>query len=275
MLIRCVVLVLLLALGAVPASADDRAVRFGVFPYVTPVQLVKFHSPLRARLEETLGRPVTLVTAPSFKAFMERTRDGEYDLALTAPHMGRLAQVRDGYQPLFKTGHVVRGIYLVPADSPIQNLQELKGKRLMMGSRVAVMCQLATRQLEEMGLQEGVNIDILTTRTHNNAMFAPLRGESDVSLTGELLFQKTGGANKDKVRIIGQTPAVPGFILVASDQLPPADVARIRAGLSSFIETPEGRAYYQATGFKNLYPVSDAEMEALQPFIAPFVKQSP
>ena len=43
-------------------------VNLGVFPYVTPVQLVKFHNPLRQRLQDTLGRPVTLVTAPSFKS---------------------------------------------------------------------------------------------------------------------------------------------------------------------------------------------------------------
>lgn len=260
------------ALWCGPARADQ-SVSLGVFPYVTPVQLVKFHSPLRQRLEETLGRPVTLVTAPTFKEFIKRTTQGEYDYVLTAPHLGRLAEYRDGYAPLVKTGHQVKGIYLVGKDSEIRTLKDIEGKSLMMVGKAAIIGQLVVRQLKELGLEDGVNMEIRTTATHNNAMYASLRGEADVSVTGILLYEKIGLEYRDKVRVIGETPGVPGFIFLASKRQSPEDKAKVQASLLGFGETPAGQQYFGPTGFKALLPVDAAEMERLQPFIEHFLKQ--
>ena len=72
--------------------ADEKTpLTLGVFPYVSPVQLAAFHAPLKDYLTKSLGRPVTLVTAPDFNSFVDRTRDGQYDIIFTAPHLGRLA----------------------------------------------------------------------------------------------------------------------------------------------------------------------------------------
>lgn len=255
------------------AAEQEAPVRFGVFPYVSPVQLVKFHNTLRVYLEEVLGRRVILVTAPSFPEFIVRTRKAQYDYVLTAPHLGRLAQYRDGYHPLVKTGHLVRGIYLVPKDSPLKTLSDLEGKSIMMVGEAAVLTQLAVRQLRELGLEDGVNLEIRRTRTQNNAMYASLRGDADVSVTGELLFQKIQKRNQDKVRVIGRTPAVPGFIMLAAPQVPAAERDKVRAALLHFNERKESIGYFRATGFKALLPVDESEMEDLQPFIERWLRK--
>ncbi len=247
------------------------AVSFGIFPYVTPVQLAKFHNPLRDYLEETIGRPVVLVTAPTFPEFVARTQQGLYDYVLTAPHLARLAQVRDGYEPLVKTGHQVQGVYLVPKESPIRSLQDIRGHSIMMVGQAAIISQMVVRQLAELGLRDGENIEIRTTRTHNNAMYAALRGESDVSVTGILLYDKINLHDRDKVRVVGHTPGVPGFILLAGNDVAGAERTRVKAALIGFADTPAGKAYVEPTGFKRLLPIDEAEMESLQPFIARFL----
>lgn len=45
-------------------------------------------SPLCQRIEKALGKRVILVSAPDFLSYVERTAKGEYDLVLTAAHMG-------------------------------------------------------------------------------------------------------------------------------------------------------------------------------------------
>lgn len=267
--------VLCLAILGLPSRVvhAGEAVSLGVFPYVTPVQLVKFHNPLRARLEEALGRPVSLVTAPSFKEFIKRTQSGVYDYVLTAPHLGRLAEYRDGYTALVKTGHQVKGIYLARKDSAIRELKDIEGKSLMMVGKAAIIGQLVVRQLKEMGLEDGVNMEIRTTATHNNAMYASVRGESDVSVTGILLYEKIGQEERDKVRVIGETPGVPGFIFLASAGQSELDKAKVRTSLLSYGETEAGQQYFGPTGFKALLPVDLAEMESLQPFIQHFLKK--
>lgn len=124
-------------------AAEKPPLVLGLFPYVTPVQLAQFHTPLKDYLARKLDRPVTLVTAPDFMSFVERTREGQYDPIITAPHLGRLAETCDGYQRLAQTGHTVQGIFLAPADSGIHRIEDLRGKRVMIAQKVSIIYQLA------------------------------------------------------------------------------------------------------------------------------------
>ena len=268
--------------AAVPADADGAAERrsaeevertnsFGIFPYVTPVQMVKFHTPLHRLLEDTLGRQVALVSAPGFLAFVHRTQKQEYDYILTAPHLGRLAEVRDGYRPIARTLHEVQGVYLVRADSAIRTLQDLEGKTLTMVGREAIITQMVEHQLRGIGLVDGENLQINFTRTHNNAMYAPLRGESDASATGILLWRKIGQDDREQVRVIGETPIAPGFILMAADYVPDEEVERVRKAVFSFGATDAGKAYFSATGFGGFAEVLPGEMQSLDPYTTYFL----
>lgn len=252
---------------------SQQAVRLGVFPYVTPVQLVRFHTPLHRLIEQVLEREAVLVSAPSFSEFVKRTREHKYDFILTAPHLGRLAQVRDGYRPIAKTLHDVQGVYLVRADSPVQTLEDLEGGTITMVGRAAIITQMVEYQLKELGLRDGENIEFRITKTHNNAMYAPLRGESDASVTGILLWRKIGQAERDKVRVIATTPVAPGFILMAAPGVSPGEVERIQEAAFAFADSEQGAEYFEMTGFKAFAPITEQEMEALDPYIEYFMNR--
>ena len=87
---------------------------------------------------------------------------------MTAPHLGRLAEKRDGYKRIAHTLHEVQGVYLTSKDSDIHNLEDLKGKLLTMVGRAAIITQMAEHQLRGLGLEDGKNITFRFTRTHNN-----------------------------------------------------------------------------------------------------------
>ncbi len=97
--------VFVLVLGPSALASENTPLTLGVFPYVTPAQLASFHTPLKDYLAKSLQRPVSLVTAPDFDSFVDRTRKGQYDIIITAPHLGRLAETRDSYKRLAQTGH--------------------------------------------------------------------------------------------------------------------------------------------------------------------------
>ncbi len=252
---------------ATGVSDASRPVVFGVFPYVSPAKLVQFHRPLKEWLESTLGRPVSLVSAPDFDTFIERTAAGRYDYILTAPHLGRLAQRRSGYQPIARTLHVVRGIYLARADSDIHSLDDLKNKTITMAARVSVIFQMAEHQLKQHGMRDGTNITIRETSTHNNAMYAPLRGESDASVTGILLWNKLGQGHKAQLRVIGTTPNAPGFFFMANPRIHESDIGRVREAIMQFHDTEEGAAYFRTTGLKGFAPITNDMLQALDPYI--------
>ena len=87
---------LLLAIGSRPAVGASDPLVFGVFPNMTAKQIVETYRPLAEALEKTLNRRVVIYTARDFATFIERTRRGEYDILLTAPHLAWLASQDPG-----------------------------------------------------------------------------------------------------------------------------------------------------------------------------------
>ncbi len=270
-LFRTVLLALTFAVSATGVSGASAPVVFGIFPYVSPAKLVQFHRPLKEWLERILGRPVSLVSAPDFDTFVKRTAARRYDYILTAPHLGRLAQRRSGYQPIARTLHVVQGIYLARADSDIHSLADLKDKTITMAARVSIIFQMAEHQLKQHGLRDGIDITIRETSTHNNAMYAPLRGESDASVTGILLWSKLGQGHKAQLRVIGRTPEAPGFFFMANPGIPKGDVNRVREAVMQFHDTEAGATYFRTTGLKGFAPITNDMLQALDPYIQFFV----
>ena len=260
-------------LGPSAASAGEKpALTLGVFPYVTPVQLAAFQAPLKDYLANSLGLPVTLVTAPDFDSFIERTRQGQYDIIITAPHLGRLAETRDGYKRVAQTSQSVQGFFLARKDSGIRKIEDLKGKTVMIAQKVSIVYQMAEQTLREKGLVPGESVTIIETRTHNNAMQAPLRGEADASVTGRLLWVLLDDKQKDQMRVIGTTPEAPGFLVMANPRMSTQEIEKIRKLLLDFNKMPGSEAYFTTNGYEKFQPVEDRVMKQLDPYIRIFLK---
>lgn len=264
----CLVLVFLAP--GLSQAADRKELSLGLFPYVTATQLVQFHSPLKNYLSRTLDVEVNIVTAPDFESFMERTQKGEYDIILTAPHLGRLAEKRDGYQRLAMTLHRVEGLFLAKKDSPINSLNDLKDKKVMIAQRISVIYQMALHTLAQKGFVDGKNITIIETKTHNNALYAPLRDEADVSVTGILLWETLGQEYKDKLKVIGHTNTVPGFVVMSHPGIPAKLKLKLQKAILDFEKTAEGKAYFESTRLKGFQPIDSKSMKELDAYTGIF-----
>ncbi|MFP5409655.1 MAG: phosphate/phosphite/phosphonate ABC transporter substrate-binding protein [Gammaproteobacteria bacterium] len=255
-----------LALTPHARAVEPAPLVLGVFPYVTPGQLAQFHTPLKDYLARRLQRPVTLVTAPDFISFIDRTREGQYDLIITAPHMGRLAETRDGYQRVAQTGHTVQSVFLARKDSGIARIEDLKGRRVMVAQKSSIIYQMAEEMLRSKGLVPGESVTLIETRTHNNAMHAPLRGEADASVTGTLLWRVLEDEQKKQLRVIGASQEMPGFMLMANRRMSAPDVAKIRGLLLDFHSVPGSESYFATTGYQRFKLIDDRVMRSMDPY---------
>lgn len=271
-LMRFLLLVFALVLGPSALASEKSPLTLGVFPYVTPAQLAAFHTPLKDYLAKNLGRPVTLVTAPDFMSFVDRTREGQYDIVFTAPHLGRLAETRDGYKRVAQTSHTVQGFFLARKDSDIRKIGDLRGKTVMIAQKVSIVYQMAEHTLRENGLVPGESVTIIDTRTHNNAMHAPLRGEADASVTGKLLWYVLDDKQKEPLQIIGTTEEAPGFLVMAHPRLATQDIDKIQKLLLDFHLKPNSESYFTTNGFEKFQAVDDRAMKGLDPYIQIFLK---
>lgn len=256
-------LVCLLAMNP-QAHAGETPLAFGIFPYQSHQQLLGIFSPLRDHLQHSIGRQLTIVTAPDMKSFRDRTRDGEYDIVFTAPHFARLAEIDSHFQRVAITRYRTHSVIVVAKDSPLRQLSDLRGKTLAVPPATAIVNMLALELLRSKGMQAGRDFTLSEQENMQNAMFSPLRGDSDAGVSG---FSPLGSFDqRDKLRVLAKSAVVPGLIIMAHPRVPKATIAALRKALFAFGDTAPGREYFAITQHGAWLPVDDATMRSLDSY---------
>ena len=250
-----------IALSAGQASAQA-PLTFGVFPYLTTQRLVNDFAPLRGFLQQVIGQQVVMVTAPSYRAFYERTRDGEYDIVFTPPHFGIQAERESKFRRLAMTRYQIAAVVVVLKNSPTQKLADLRGKTLGVPPNLALVNILAAKLLRDQGLVPGRDVTLREFSTNQNSMAAPLRGDADAGTSGALIWNKEG--QHASMRVVAESPAVSGFFLMGHPRLSPSIIAKLQEQILEFGDTAPGRAYFAATGHGGWLPIDDAAVRAIE-----------
>ena len=228
-------------------------------------------SPLCRRIEKALGKKVIMVSAPDFMSYVERTAKGEYDIVLTAAHMGQLAEKRDGWQRVVQSGQKTAAVLLVRQESSVQRLDDLRGKKITVGNRSSITYLLAEKALAEKGIILDRDIEVIETATFSNVVQSVFLGEADVGATPTLLWDDWEHVNAEQhhqLREIFRTkPVAPSFLVMASPKTDQATIRRLIDSLLSFQNTAEGKAFFQISQFESFQPLDDVTMMSAAPFV--------
>lgn len=262
----------LAALPVARAESGTGELVFGVYPFLSSGQIADRFSPLRDHLAKQLERPVSMRSAPDFEAFIERTRKGEYDIVFTAPHIGRLAEQREGYRVLAQTGYSIVIVLLVRKDGPIRKLTDLKGHSLAVGARLSMSYQMVNRALESEGLVIGRDVRFVDTTNFSNVFETLIRKEADAGATGTLLWNSAPEEKHNVLREIWRSQTVPGFLILAHPRLGWQTLDRIKQSLFDFGNTPVGKAYFEQTQQIDFRPIDAATLKRIDPYTTVFGK---
>lgn len=266
MLKRIQAVLLLVCVLPLSALAQDAPLRLGLFPNLTARVLLEAYQPLADHLTRVLKRPVYLETAPDFPSFVSRTREGRYDLLLTAPHLAYLAQAETGYRPLLTYKKPVQGLLVVRKDSPYRSLAELKGKTIAMADPLAIVVMMMETELEKAGLQDGRDYKRIEAESHNNAVLLVVQGKAEAGVLGVLPYQRLPDETRRAVRVLATTRPVLGQVYLTRPGMQDAEVRALRAALEGFAATPAGQAFFAKGDLGGLEPVTPQELKRYQPF---------
>jgi phosphonate transport system substrate-binding protein len=259
------------ALPAAPAAPQGETLTLGVFPYISANQMMEQLSPLCKRIEEALGKKVTLVSAPDFLSYVDRTAKGEYDLVLTAAHMGNLAEKRDGWQRVVQSGQKTAAVLLVRQESSVQGLEDLRNKKITVGNRRSLTYLLAKEAIADKGILLDKDMKVIETATFSNVVQSVFLGEADVGATPTLLWDNWEHVNAEQhhqLREIFRTrSAASSFLVMASPKTDQETIRRLIDSLLHFQDTTEGKTFFQKSQFGSFQPLDDATMESAAPFV--------
>lgn len=249
-------------------ALSAKSLSLAVFPYFSPEQLVTLHKPLKDYLARATGLQLHLVSAPDFKTFKQRTAAGRYDLLITAPHLGRLAEKQADYRWLAVTSNYSEAVFLARRDSGLHDIADLKGHRLALPPRLAIIHQMALEALEKRGLRPGRDVTIVPRKSHDQALYALILGETDAAAIGRPTWRRYRAPEKRTLMVIGRSQHIPGFAIMAHPRLADATIERLRQALYRFPSTPEGKAYFDATGLEGVRPITEQDLALLDHYLA-------
>ena len=264
--VRGWLLACLLALSPILSMAQATPLIVGVLPTLSPRVLLNNYQPFRTYLEQTLKRPVELVTATDFATFHKSTMAGDYDLVVTAAHLGRLAQTEGGYIPLATFTAANRAMLVTPRSAPLKSVRDLRGQAIATLDRFALITSQAVVWLDTQGLREGTDYRLLETSSHNSSAYSALSGESVLAIISPAGWGQMPTNIRDGLQVFASLPAIPGLMLLANPRLA-REVPRLKSALLAFSpDLPEGKQFFEATRYQGIREITPEDMKSLDPY---------
>lgn len=238
-------------------AAQSTPLVFGVFPNLSTQEILTTYRPLADVLEKQLHRRVMIYTAPDFRTFAVRTRDGAYDLILTAPHLAWLARQEAGYRPLLQFNQPVRGLLVVKQQSTFNALSDLKNHHVATADRLAITVLAMQEALAAHGLKSGLQFRQIDAGTHSNAAMQVIMGRVDAAIVGRQPFNHLPDAVRAQLRVIAETPPLSSQMFLSHPRVSEQEALAIHQTLLDFERSPEGQRLMQRSGFGALMDVHD------------------
>ena len=146
-------LLLLLSLAQTgQAAGKPRPVQIAITPCTEILKTFKEYQPLAAYLERQLHQPVKLIIPKDFPEFERLVKEGGVEFTFQAPHTYmRLAHLYNremllkALTPEGAAKH--RGVLIVRKDSPLQRVEDLKGKYVIFGAENDMAKSLSAKRL--------------------------------------------------------------------------------------------------------------------------------
>lgn len=231
---RALILVfgLVLVLGGCGGASgqEDGTLNVGLIPNQNPEEVQAEYSPLEEYLAQELDREVELTVPTSYNAVVEAMTAGRLDLA----YFGGLTYVQAREQaevtPLVtevnpRTGKPnYRSLIIVPADSPIQKVEDVEGETFAFGSVSSTSGSLyPSIMLQKAGIDYRTDLEEMTYTGGHDATAQAVANDSVAAggLEDRILYdlQEEGAIDESKIRVIKESDSIVGYPWVARDSL--------------------------------------------------------
>jgi phosphonate transport system substrate-binding protein len=243
--------------------------RMALIPYLSPNVLIPLFQPLASHFGKDTGRSVELYSAPSIRAHVDRIVRPDFDIIFTAPHLGRLSQVDGGYIPIGSFERPLTGVITVRNDSPIRQIDQLRGKTIAINDRLVLNSILTLSELEKRGIRLA-DITIAPAVSQNSALLSVVAGDVDAAITVNFAIGQIPKEKQGELRILFQTeenPDMPSTLILVHPSMRSADRQRLEASLQGFAGTDEGKRFLQASNYKNVVRIVPANLKKLDVYL--------
>ena len=217
--------------GGEAVGGESEVLRVGLIPNQNPEKVEAEYAPLGDYLSEELGREVELWVPTSYNTVVEAMASDKLDLAYFGGLTYVQARERAEVHPLVteinpRTGDTTyRSVIVVPDESPVREVSELKGKDFAFGSVSSTSGSLyPSIMLKEAGIDYRTDLGETTyTGGHDATAQAVANGRVDAGgIEDRILYrlEEEGAVEEGSMRVIAESDPIEGYPWVIRDALP-------------------------------------------------------
>ncbi len=248
--------------GGGGASGEEEPLQVGLIPNQNPEEVEAQYQPLEDYLKEELGREVVVSVPTTYNAVVEAMVSGELDLAYFGGLTYVQARERADIHPVFTeinpdTGTTkYRSLIIVPADSDIEEVEDIEGQTFAFGSVSSTSGSLyPSIMLDQAGIDYRTDLEeVIYTGGHDATAQAVANGRVAAGgLEDRILYdlQEEGIVEEGSVRVIEESEPIEGYPWVVRDDLPDETEQEITDAFLG-IEDPELLDLLRAEGYERV-----------------------
>ena len=187
------------------AQLSTKVYTFDVVPQFPAAKIYTTWSPLLQRIGQDAGLCFELRVSASIPEFEQRFLKGESDFTFLNPYHAVLAYQKKKYQPLLAdTQDLLTGILVVRSDSPIKNLNDLKGKNVSFPAPNSFAASLLIRA--ELAKQK-IDINPVFVKTHSNVYRSVINKDALAGGGVNNTLDNEAPEVRQQMRVLYETPA--------------------------------------------------------------------
>ncbi len=245
-------------------------VRFAVLPAYSLEVMAKRYAPLMDYLTRETGFRMEFVSSLSYGHYLGVVEHSPVDFGFQNPFVFQVLRKTKGAYPVAQIvgpgGSLVeRGIIVTHADSGIQEIGQLKGKRIMATSKRALVGYLAQADRLRMS---GIDPErdariILGGRQDELLVKSVLKRKVDAAFVREAALKTIEGkVDISRIKVIAYTDAFPTWCLAAFKETDPAVAAKVQeAVLKLTAANPENIRILEGIGATGFVPADQERYE--------------
>ena len=187
------------------AQVSTKVYTFDVVPQFPAAKIYTTWSPLLQRIGQDAGLCFELRVSASIPEFEQRFLKGESDFTFLNPYHAVLAFQKKKYQPLLADAQdLLTGILVVRSDSPIKNLNDLKGKNVSFPAPNSFAASLLIRA--ELAKQK-IDINPVFVKTHSNVYRSVINKDALAGGGVNNTLDNEAPEVRQQLRVLYETPA--------------------------------------------------------------------
>lgn len=240
----------------------------GVLPNIAADALLAQYESMKRYLERNNGGKVQIATAPNFRAFFGSLMQGDYDLAVSAPHFARIAQVDRGLIPVAMYEPAIVALFVSPTEQPIASPLDLRGKSLAFANPQSLVAMYGIRWLAQQNLQVHQDYKLASVRSDLGVGRLLLSGEAAAAIMSNGEFRQVPEQERARLKVVTEFARIPNFVVLAHPRLGTDFAGQLGNQLRNFLgDKTNGAAFAKATGIAAIVAPVEATLRELDPHV--------